>query len=444
MSNLIALRDRVVSNFRNFEALREDVDPAWLATLRREAIERFAEAGFPTRKREDWKYTPVDPIARALAETAARRSRIFASRRFAKAVDISTMSHFLVFVDGSFAPDLSSPGALPDGAVVDGLSNVVRDRPDLAEALLARTRSADPRCFVELNSAFQSDGAVVALSPGVVVSEPIHLLFLATEDSDGNACFERNLIDLADDASAVVVERHLGLGDAAYVTDVVTEATLGSNARLDHVALVRQSSRAMHLATASFEIGSRAQLRSHAISLGGALIRNDINALLAEEGAECVLNGIYVAGDGQHVDNQSTIDHAKPHGTSRELYKGILGGRSRGVFNGKVIVRPDAQKSDAQQYNPNLLLSDGAEIDTRPNLEIHADDVKCAHGSTVGCLDANALFFLRSRGIGERDARRMLARAFATEVVDMLPVDELRSELGGLVGSAVAQIGELR
>jgi Fe-S cluster assembly protein SufD len=227
----------------------------------------------------------------------------------------------------------------------------------------------------------------------------------------------------------VVVERYVTLEGAAYLTNAVTEAEIGSNAQLDHVAFENAGEHAFHIGTLFARLGRDARFRSHAISLGGALIRNEVEAVLAGVGAECVLNGLFMAVGNQHVDNQTTIDHAEPHGTSRELYKGVLAGRSKGVFNGKIIVRPGAQKTDAQQSNPNLLLSDRAEINTRPNLEIYADDVKCKHGSTVGHLDEDALFFLRSRGIGENAARQMLSRAFASEVVDQIPWAPLREEI---------------
>jgi len=444
VSALAAERDRVLTNFREFAAVRGEADPPWLAALRREAIDRFADLGFPSRKREEWKYTPVDPIARALAGAPASPERGPLGARIAAAIDTSAMAHSFVFVNGRFRPELSAPGALPHGAVVDGLTRVLGERPGLVRPRLDRRPLGDGRCLVALNSAFQTDGAVVALSPGVVVNEPIHLLFVTTEEAEGTAVHGRNLITVADGASVVVVERHCALGDAAHLVNSVTDAVLGANAQLDHVGLVDSSPRAIHTTTLNAEVGRDARLRSHAVALGGALIRNEIGAVLAEEGAECVLNGIYVAGDGQHIDNQTTIDHAKPFGTSREVYKGILGGRSRGVFNGKVIVQPNAQKSDARQYNPNLLLSEGAEVDTRPNLEIYADDVKCAHGSTVGRLDDDALFFLRSRGIGEREARQMLGRAFAADVVEALPSEALRAEVAALVARAIDRIGEPR
>jgi Fe-S cluster assembly protein SufD len=427
VSALATERDRLVSDFRNFAAALEGGDPAWLPRVREAAIERFAELGFPSMKREDWKYTNVTPIARAIGKGpdggAATEVNVEGI------VDASTMEHALVFVNGRFAPELSSLGALPDGAVVDGLARVLRERPELAKPFLSRAFAIDDRCFPVLNTAFQRDGAFVSLPRGAVLEEPIHLVFANGGGAVDRTSHLRNLIAMAESASAVVVERYVPLTDTAYVTNAVTDVALDADAQLDHVTLERESGSAFHVGGLFARLARDARFRSHAISLGSALVRNEVTAVLAGAGAECVLNGLFTAVESQHVDNQTTIDHAEPHGTSRELYKGVLGGRSKGVFNGKIIVRPGAQKTDAQQSNPNLLLSDGAEINTRPNLEIFADDVKCKHGSTVGRLDEDALFFLRSRGIGVDEARQMLARAFASEVVDQIPLAPLREEI---------------
>jgi len=427
VSALAAELDRIVSGFRHFAAAEEGVGPDWLPQVREAAIERFEELGFPSMKREDWKYTNVTPIARAIGEEHG--GRLPAGTEVEGLLDASAMEHALVFVNGCFVPELSSLGALPDGAVVDGLARVLRERPELAEPFLSRPSEIDDRCFPVLNTAFQRDGAFVSLPRGAVLEEPIHLVFANGGGAPNHTSHLRNLIAMAESASAVVVERYVALEDAAYVTNAVTDVALGANAHLDHVTFERESERAFHVAALFARLGRDARFRSHAISLGSALARNEVHAVLAGVGAECVLNGLFTAVGSQHVDNQTTIDHAEPNGTSRELYKGVLGGRSKGVFNGKIIVRPDAQKTDAQQSNPNLLLSDGAEINTRPNLEIHADDVKCKHGSTVGRLDEDALFFLQSRGIGTNEARQMLARAFASEVVDQIPWKPLRDEI---------------
>ncbi len=281
--------------------------------------------------------------------------------------------------------------------------------------------------------AFLQDGAFVYVSRNAALEQPLHVVHVATPAADPIVSQPRTLIVLDEGASAVVVESFVAAGDGVYLTNAVTEAAVGANAQLDYVKLQRESEQAFHIASLHVRQERASRFRSHSISLGAELSRNDIFAVLAAEGAECLLNGLFLTGGRQHVDNQTTIDHAKPHGTSRELYKGILGGRSRGVFNGKIIVRPDAQKTDARQSNRNLLLSDRAEIDTKPNLEIHADDVRCTHGSTIGHLDEDALFYLQSRGIPERASRRLLTRAFAAEIVDTLPTAPVREGVHELV-----------
>jgi Fe-S cluster assembly protein SufD len=441
VSALAVERDRIVSGFPGFAAALEAGAPAWLPPLREAAIERFAELGFPSRKREEWKYTNVTPIARAAAEAAGEAGER-SGEEIAAAVASIGVENALVFVNGRFAPQVSAPPALPRGAVVDSLARVLREQPALAAPLLSRPWTGDERPFVALNAAFQRDGAFVALPAGSVLEEPIQLVYLSTDGDRNPANHPRNLISIAESASAVVVERYLALGNSAYLTNAVTEIEIGTDAQLDHVSLECESDSAFHLGTLSARLGRNARFRSHAISLGAALCRNEVAAVLAEVGADCVLNGLFVANGERHVDSQTTIDHAEPHGTSSELYKGILDGRSHGVFNGKVIVRPKAQKTNARQSNPNLLLSDGAEIDTRPNLEIHADDVKCSHGSTIGRLEEDALFFLRARGIDVEQARQMLCRAFAAEVIDQIPWAPLREEIAQRAGAKIGNGGE--
>jgi len=297
------------------------------------------------------------------------------------------------------------------------------------------------RAFVNLNAAFQRDGAFVSIPTGVAIDRPIHIVHVATGRS--RIQHVRNSVALGASARASVVEHYVGTEDVAYLTNAVTTIELAEDATLDHVLLECEGAAARHLMTLDARVARNAHLHSHAVSLGGALVRNEIDVVLTAPGAECELDGLFLAGGDRHVDNQTTIDHAAPHGTSRQLYKGVLDGRAHGIFNGKVVVRPGAQKTSAQQSNPNLLLTDGAEIDTRPNLEIHADDVKCAHGSSVGRLDEDALFFLRSRGIPATRARAMLCRAFAAEVIDTIPAAEVRERIAARIAGFFGDETEL-
>lgn len=426
MNALVEQRDRIVAGYRDAAMAQRPGTPPWLAPLRSAAIDRFGELGFPTRKREDWKYTNVASVAdfltnnfdRSLPESAANDA----------GPDASELEHALVFVNGRCDLGRSHLGSLPEGAVIDSLARVSRERPELAEPMLSRAVDGGDRAFVALNAAFQRDGALLSIPAGAILESPIHLIFFSTEAADRCVDHPLILIRIGEGASATVFARHVSTGNVAYTKNVVSDIELADGAILQHVGLEQESASAFHLATQNVRIGRDARFTSHAISLGAALARHEIRAVLAGTGADCTLNGLYIASGDRHVDNQTLVDHVEPHGTSRELYKGILGNDAKGVFNGTVIVRPDAQKTNAEQSNPNLL-SGNAEVATRPNLEIHADDVKCTHGSTVGRLDEDAMFFLRSRGISERNARQMLSHAFASEVIDRIPDESLRDHV---------------
>jgi len=435
VSRLAEQRDRIVAGWRDSGLGEPPGAPAWLAPIRRAAIERFEKLGLPGRGREDWKYTNVAKVADFLVGSFDPPQP--PSDLPDADVDTSKLAHVLVFVDGRFDGARSHTGELPKGVTIDSLARASTRRPELAEPLLTRPVGDDDRAFVALNAALQQDGALVSLPAGATVEEPIHILFVTTRAASERAIHPLNVIRLAAGAAATVVVRHVSQSDAAYTQNVVGDVELADGASLHYVGLELESAAAFHLGTLNVRIGRDAHFTSHAISLGARLARHEIRAVLAGTGAECTLNGLYLASDDRHVDNQTLVDHAEPHGTSRELYKGVLSGRAKGVFNGTVIVRPDAQKTNAEQSNPNLLLSNDAEVDTRPNLEIHADDVKCTHGSTVGRLDEDAMFFLRARGIDECSARQMLSHAFASEVIDLIPDAPLRESVARRVDAAL-------
>jgi Fe-S cluster assembly protein SufD len=353
----------------------------WLRKLRENAFQRFVELGFPTTHDEDWRFTNVAPIARTR------------------------------FVVGQATG--------PSGNVAVG-SLREADREHLG-------KYAPQNAFAALNTAFLDEIAFVRISRGTVVEQPIQIAHLASGQVDGLPHLHpRTLILVEADAHCTIVETYKGTGE--YFTNAVTEIVAGEGAVIDHYKLQQESPEAFHIATMQAQIGRSANFTSHSISLGGALVRNDVGATLSE-GAEATLNGLYIVNGTQHVDNHTAIDHAKPHGTSHELYKGILDGKASAVFNGRIMVRKDAQKTDSKQTNKNLVLSDEAVIDTKPELQIFADDVRCTHGATIGQLDAEALFYLQSRGIGKRQARSLLTYAFAQDIVDRIKVQELRDSL---------------
>jgi Fe-S cluster assembly protein SufD len=386
--------------------------------------------GFPTLEDEDWKYTSVAPIAKSEFRLANGSRLPGLSVDQLQRITFGEMEcSYLVFLNGTFLPEVSRLRPLPEGVRVGSLAQALQAEPGRVQPYLARHASYDRQSFVALNTAFLRDGAFVHVSRRKVVEEPIHLIFVTDGNGSATVSHPRNLI-LADEGSQVaVVESYVSLKESSYLTNAVTEVIASDGAVVEHCKLQRESERAYHVATVQAHLSRSARFASHSISLGGGLVRNDVNMVLDGEGIECVLNGLYLAQGSQHIDNHTFIDHAKPHCASREFYKGVLSGRSHGVFNGKILVRKDAQKTDAKQTNKNLLLSEEALVDTKPQLEIYADDVRCTHGATIGQLDEDALFYLRSRGLGHEDARSLLIHAFASDLIGRIPVKPVRTGL---------------
>jgi Fe-S cluster assembly protein SufD len=420
--------DRYKQDFTNTRGRFSHSEPANLAQTREAALSRFLTLGFPTTRDEEWRFTSVAPIAErafALRETPpAARHRDIAPLRSADVFGAE-----LVFVDGRFAPALSTADALPRGARVGSLVDFSAGQANGIASHLTRVALFDRRPFVAFNTAFFADGAYIHVPAHTVVEKPIHVVFVSTGETNGRPAMShpRVLAVLGDDSQAAVVESYAGPDGAEYFTNVVTEIVLGENAVLDHYKLQHESTQAYHVGTIVVEAGRSASCTSHSISLGGALVRNDVVAVLAGEGGECALNGLYLADGQRLIDNHTTIDHAMPHCGSREIYKGILADRARGVFNGKIIVRPDAQKTDAKQTNRALLLSEDAQVNSKPELEIFANDVKCTHGAAVGQLDQDAVFYLRSRGLDLAEARHLLIHAFAGDVLNRMPLVPVRN-----------------
>ena len=327
----------------------------------------------------------------------------------------------LVFANGHL---LSRPESLPAGLEVGGFA----DDPVAVEKHLGKYAAFDQNAFVALNTALTQDGALVRVARGAVIAEPIEIFYLTTAAKEPVAIHPRALILVGPNAQCTIVERYRGVGEGVYFTNAVTEIVVGESAVVDHYKVQQETHSAYHVATLQASVGRSAVFGSHSISLGGALVRHDANAVLSE-GSDGTLNGLYIVNGTQHVDNHTIIDHTQPHATSHEVYKGIIDGKSHAVFNGKIFVRKDAQKTDSKQTNKNLVLSDDAVIDTKPELQILADDVRCTHGATIGQLDAEALFYLQSRGIGKQEAKSLLTFAFAQDVVDRIKVQSLRDSL---------------
>ncbi len=380
--------------------------------LRQTARERFAVMPMPTTRTEDWRFTNVTPIAETSFELPATSADV----KLPPA--INTLR--LVFVNGRFAKPLSA--SIPAGVQVGSFAEAKADAAPLAQ--IAADKDS---VFTALNTSFLCDGAYVVIPDGKVVEQRIEIVYVSSLSSKPIVTHPRTLLVVGKNAQATVVERYLG--DGSYFTNAVTEIALAEGAVVDHVKLQQESSTAYHVANTQIVMAAKSNFRTHYLSLGGALVRNEVRVRFDGEHAEATVNGLYLAGGKQHIDNFTIIDHAQPNCASHELYKGILDGKAHGVFNGKIFVRKDAQKTDAKQTNKVLLLSDDATIDTKPQLEIFADDVKCTHGATIGQLDATQLFYLQSRGIPLAAARRLLTFAFANDIVNRVKVEAIREEL---------------
>ena len=408
-------------------------EPGWLTSRRASAAARLVAEGFPTTRDEEFRYTNVTPLtnkAYPAADVPPARASLEALRAEASVPGLD--AHELVFVNGRLAPELSTADLLPAGVRLTGLASTLGADPALVEPLWGRTIKFHMQGFTALNTALAADGAVLVVDPEVVVERPIHLVFLSSAPAPFGA-HVRNLVKIGRHAQVRIIESYLGEAGQEYFTNAITEVEGGDESKVEYCRVQRESTAAHHVSGTHLHLGRAAVFASESLSLGGAIVRNDVNAVLDAEGISCTVNGLYLVDGDRLVDNHTTIDHAKPHCESHELYKGILDGRARGVFNGKIFVRQDAQKTDAKQTNKVILLSDDATIDTKPQLEIFADDVKCTHGATIGQLDETQKFYLKSRGIGDEHARAILLHAFAADIVERIEVEALRTHLERLL-----------
>lgn len=399
----------------------------WIAQTRERALAQFAEQGFPTTRDEEWRYTNVAPIQRSAFRPAAKDLAGLTADQLQPFIFQDLSCHRLVFVNGHFVPQLSALGKLPGGVVVASLADAIDGGAAFLQRHLAHYAPIDRYGFTALNTAFLADGACIYLPREAMLANPVHLLFVSTASDEPVLAQPRNLVVAETNSRAAFIESYISLNGARYFTNAITELVIGENAAVEHYKLGQESAKAYHIGGVHVRQHANSRFISHNITVDGALVRNDIDVLFEAEGGECVLNGLYVANKRQHIDNHTRLDHAQPRCNSREFYKGVLDGRARAVFNGRIIVRQDAQLTDAQQENKNLLLSRDAEVDTKPQLEIYADNVKCAHGATVGQLDDDALYYLRSRGIDATTARHVLTYAFAKDVLNRMTLEPIRS-----------------
>lgn len=451
MMQLSNTNEKVLIQFDKFKNSAPQLcEPQWLKTLRGQALDSFKkEGGFPLTKNEEWKYTSLKPLTDVYFDL--RRSDHPSATGIASTQILNLdavipfdglKSHNLVFLNGQYNPGLSSVKLdSPQEAVLSNVQALLQTksellRPFLEESFSQPVKSIDP--LFSLNTVFFSDGAYIYLPAGCIVADPIHLIFLSTQESSPNVSHLRNLIVAEDGSAATIVESYVDISLLAeakhtYFNNVVTEIRVGDGAHIEHYKIQNQSKSSFHIATLDVTQGRNSQFISHSLAFGGKLARNNIQVNFVAEDSECILNGIYFSAKDQLIDHHTTVNHTKPRCRSKEFYKGILDGNSRGVFNGKVIVHQDAQGSDAKQENKNLLLSDDATIYTKPQLEIYADDVKCTHGATIGQIDSDAVFYMRSRGVSENLARSILTRAFASDIIGQIKLTPIREKIESLI-----------
>ena len=435
--------DTYVSDFteaaRDYQAARAGRDPDWIAAVREEAITSFQELGLPTARRgnEEYKYTDIRPLIRqafvplSLDAESAEEGKASVDP---DALDVGDSSwHRAVIVDGRYSSQLSRTEGLPDGVVIGSLAEGIHREKDAVRAHLTRLANHKEEGFTALNAAMAADGALVILPRMSAVEQPINIVYVTTERANGMATMPRSLVIAGEDSSAALVETHISLSEHAHMTNAVTEIAVGAGANISYCKIQQENESTYNVSTTHIEVKENATVRSMAIDVGGRLVRNNLNVLMAGEGGNSDVRGVYVISRDQHVDNQVIVDHLVGHNDMNELYKGILDGRARSVFHGSIIVRPNAAKVNAIQVDKNLLLSNEAEADTKPAFWIYCDDVRCGHGAACGNLDQDAMFYLRSRGIEEEEARMILIRAFVSEIVDAIEEPSIHAHVAALI-----------
>ena len=435
----------IIKNYSaDFTQLQNIEKNNWFTKQRQLAFNIFQESGFPNTKNEDWKYTDVKPISRNIFSNITESNVAINDDELDATLFKNLECINLVFINGAYSEKYSNIKNISDKTVIKNMANALVNDESSLKKHMTQYASADSGPFEALNIAFIQDGAYINIPANTNIEKPINITYISKGNSNKFATHPRNLILLGENSNATVIENYVSNGETNYFTNSVTETVLLQGSSLIHYKIQQESSNAFHIANLNTSQSKDSRFESHSISVGGALVRNNINASLDEEGAEIIMNGLYITENTQHVDNHTRVDHLKPHTHSHQNYRGVLNGKSRGVFNGKVVVHPQAQKIEAYQNNANLLLSDDSEIDTKPELEIYADDVKCTHGATVGQLDDNMLFYLRSRAVDEQTAKNLLTYAFADEVINNISSKPIKNKLEHLIISRLPNSSLLR
>ncbi len=422
-----------IENFNTFQKKLNGQSKSFLNEIRKEAVNRLTELEFPTKRNEEWKYTDISPILKQTFVPAINTTiPAFTKDEIEKFLFHDFDSHLLVFINGFYSEELSKISLLPKGVIVGSLKKISKENPELINSYVCKISKID-NAFSALNTAYTLDGLVVIVPNGIAVEKPIQVLYLNTSENELVLSLPRNLIVAGKNSQVSVIANYHGNGDKIYFSNIITEVFADEYAVVDLCKVQNENENSYHIEKMQAQQKKNSLFNHYNVTFGGAIVRNDINSLLDGENTETHYYGLYMANGKQHVDNHTFIDHAKPNCMSNELYKGILDDNSRGVFNGKIIVRQDAQKTNAYQQNKTILLSKSATIDTKPQLEIFADDVKCSHGATVGHLDETSEFYIRSRGVPQELAKSMLIRAFANDVIETIKIEPLKEQINHMI-----------
>ena len=425
--------EKYLTDFLAFENNGAANAPAWLKKLRATGIAKFNELGFPTTKQEDWRFTNILPLTKVSFSRASKKELPeIRSTDIGKFIVGGASTSLLVFVNGHFSERLSNRTSLPKEVVAESLVEAVGVYGEQIRDHLSNRLPFQSHSFAALNTAFIYDGAFIHIPDGCKIAAPIQLLFISVAAKE-SVSYPRNLIIVGDGASATFIESHAALSEDVYFSNSVTEMFVQKESAVDFVKIQHESEKAYHVGTMQVEQAGHSRFTAFSLALGASIARNDINIAINGEQCETMLDGLYITANDQLIDHHTFIDHTQPNCSSREIFKGIVSGKSRSVFNGKIFVRKEAQKTDSKQTNKNLLLSDKAIVDTKPQLEIFADDVKCTHGATVGSLDAASLFYVKSRGISEEAARALLTVGFASEVTNYINDEPVRKHVDALI-----------
>ncbi len=432
MNKVVDIKDWYISNFGEFEKRLNGGKESSIHQKRKDALSNFSRLEFPTIKDEEWKYTSIAPLLKHNFVPSYERKIV--SEEFIKSLLFDEMEHSLiVFINGRYSAENSILLNLPDGIIVGSIADEIKKKNEVLLKHFGKYAGYQNHIFTALSTAYTEDGAFIYVPAGKIVEEPIHVIFYTDSGNEKILTQPRNLFVAEKSSQVTIIEHYFGNEDQIYFTNAVTEIVAEENAIVDHIKLQEESKKAFHIARMEVDQEKNSNFSSHLISTGADLTRNEFNAKFNDVGGECTLNGLYMIDGTQLFDAHTLMDHAKPHCNSHEHYKGILDDKSRGVFNGKIIVRQDAQKTNAFQENNSILLSDEALVNTKPQLEIFADDVKCSHGATIGQMDDDAKFYLKSRGIGEEASKGILLHAFASDVITSIKIESIRNYIEKII-----------